>query len=173
MDGQNQSHNPLRSILHGVIIIILYIIYIGIRPVEDLLFNISVNESARVLWNLPSFVADDVINLSYQVIMTDNNTIVVDDTLNDREYEVSIDILSLCSIYTVTVTAFDEKYTSDSSIIQEGYTGGNYLSIEVWCHILLLLISQQNILHPLLKNIFMLKKVVTLWLSLKSWYVLK
>ena len=96
------------------------------------------NESAMVLWNSPSFVADDVIDLSYQVIIiTDNNTIVVNDTTYDREYDVSIDILSLCSIYTVTVTAYDESYTSDSSIIQEGYTGGNYLSIEVWCHILL------------------------------------
>ena len=86
------------------------------------------NESARVLWNSPSFVADDVIDLSYQVIIiTDNNTIVVNETTNDHEYEVSIDILNLCSIYTVTVTAYDETYTSDSSIIQEEYIGGNYI----------------------------------------------
>ena len=88
-----------------------------------------------VLWNSPSFVANDVIDLLYQVIITDNNTIVVNETTNDREYEVSIDKLNLCSIYTVTVTAHDEKYmyTSHSSIIREGYMGGNYLSIEVWC----------------------------------------
>ena len=90
-----------------------------------------------VLWNEPSFVADDVINLLYQVIINDNDTIVVNDTTSEREFEVSIDILSLCSIYTVSVTAYDESYTSDSSIIQEGYIGGNYLNIEVWCHILL------------------------------------
>ena len=126
------------------------------------------NESARVLWNSPSFVSDDVINLLYDVIISDNNT-VVNDTTSELEYEVLID-LRLCSIYTVNVTAYDDKYTSDSSIIQKEYIGGKYLSIEVWCH---LLISQQSILYPLLKNTFMLKKVVTLWLPLRSWYVLK
>ena len=126
------------------------------------------NESARVLWNSPSFVSDDVIHLLYDVIISDNNT-VVNDTTSELEYEVLID-LRLCSIYTVYVTAYDDKYTSDSSIIQKEYIGGKYLSIEVWCH---LLISQQSILYPLLKNTFMLKKVVTLWLPLRSWYVLK
>ena len=126
------------------------------------------NESARVLWNSPSFVSNDVINLLYEVIISDNNT-VVNDTTSKLEYEVLID-LRLCSIYTVNVTAYDDKYTSDSSIIQKEYIGGKYLSIEVWCH---LLISQQSILYPLLKNTFMLKKVVTLWLPLRSWYVLK
>ena len=126
------------------------------------------NESARVLWNSPSFVSNDVINLLYEVIISDNNT-VVNDTTSELEYEVLID-LRLCSIYTVNVTAYDDKYTSGSSIIQKEYIGGNYLSIEVWCH---LLISQQSILYPLLKNTFMLKKVVTLRLPLRSWYVLK
>ena len=83
------------------------------------------NESARVFWNWPSFVPDGVIDLSYQVIITDNNTIVVNDTTNDREYDLPIDKLNLCSIYIVTVTAFDETYTSDGSIIQEEYLGGN------------------------------------------------
>ena len=126
------------------------------------------NESARVLWNSPSFVSNDVINLLYEVIISDNNT-VVNDTTSELEYEVLIE-LRLCSIYTVNVTAYDDKYTSGSSIIQKEYIGGNYLSIEVWCH---LLISQQSILYPLLKNTFMLKKVVTLRLPLRSWYVLK
>ena len=85
------------------------------------------NESARILWNWPSFVADDVINLLYQVIITDNNTTVVNDTTSEREYEVSIDNLNLCCIYTVIVTAYDETYTSDSSIIQQVYIGGNYI----------------------------------------------
>ena len=85
------------------------------------------NESARILWNWPSFVANDIIFLSYQVIITDNNTIVVNDTTIECEYEVSIDILNLCSIYTVIVTAYDNQYTSDSSIIQQEYTGGNYI----------------------------------------------
>ena len=112
--------------------------YTGIRPVEDLIFNISINESARVSWNPPSFVSNDVITLRYRVTITnDTNNIVIEYVTIEREYEVSIDILNLCSIYTVTVTAYDEKYTSNSSIIQQEYTGGNYLSIEVWCHILL------------------------------------
>ena len=97
--------------------------YTGIRPVEDLIFNIS---AARVSWNRPSFVSRDVISLLYRVTITnDTDNIVIEYVTIEREYEVSIDILNLCSIYTVTVTAFDETYTTDSFMIQEGYTGGN------------------------------------------------
>ena len=93
------------------------------------------NESARVSWNRPSFVSNDVIVLLYRVTVTnDTDNIVIEYVTIEHEYEVSIDILNLCSIYTVNVTAYDDKYTSDSSIIQEEHVGGN---IEVWCHILL------------------------------------
>ena len=54
-----------------------YKLYTGIRHVEDLIFNISMNESARVSWNPPSFVSDDVIVLLYRVTITndtDNNS---------------------------------------------------------------------------------------------------
>ena len=86
------------------------------------------NEHAIVVWNPPSFVADDVNTLSYRVvIINDNDNILVDIVTTEWEYEVSIDILSICSIYTVSVTAYDNQYTSDSSIIQEEYIGGNYI----------------------------------------------
>ena len=49
----------------------------------------------------------------------------------EREYVVSIDILNLCSIYTVNVTAYDKQYTTNSSIVQEEYTGGSQLKIKV------------------------------------------
>ena len=80
------------------------------------------------MWNPPSFVADDVNTLFYRVVIEDDNdNPLVDIVTTDWEYEVSIDILSICSIYTVIVTAYDEKYTSDSSIIQDQYIGGNYI----------------------------------------------
>ena len=70
--------------------------------------------------NPPSFVADDVNSLLYRVfIKDDNDNALVDIVTIEWEYEVSIDILSLCSIYTVIVTAYDNQYTSDSSIIQD------------------------------------------------------
>ena len=85
------------------------------------------NEYAIVVWNPPSFVADNVNSLLYRVgIVNDKDKALVDIVTAEWEYEVSIDVLSICSIYTVTVTAYDEKYTSDSSIIQEEYIGGNY-----------------------------------------------
>ena len=85
------------------------------------------NEYAIVVWNPPSFVADNINSLLYRVvIINDNDKALVDIVTAEWEYEVSIDILSICSIYTVSVTAYDEKYTSDSSIIQEEYIGGNY-----------------------------------------------
>ena len=103
-------------------------IYTGIRPVEDLIFNIS---TARVFWNPPSFVSDDVISLLYRVTITnDTNNIVIEYVTIEREYEVSIDILNLCSIYTVNVTAYDETYTSNSSITHEEYTGGSQLKLK-------------------------------------------
>ena len=86
------------------------------------------NEYAIVVWNPPSFVADDVNPLSYRVVIEDDNdNALVDIVTTEWEYEVSIDILTICNIYTVIVTAYDEKYTSDISIIQEEYIGGNYI----------------------------------------------
>ena len=68
------------------------------------------------------------MSLLYRVvIVNDNDNILVDIVTTECKYEVSNDILSLCSIYTVIVTAYDDKYTSDSSIIQEEYIGGNYI----------------------------------------------
>ena len=85
------------------------------------------NEYAIVVWNPPSFVDDIIIYLSYRVVIKDdNNNIIVDIVTTEWEYEVSIDILSLCSIYNVTVTAHDDKYISNSLSIQEEYIGGNY-----------------------------------------------
>ena len=85
------------------------------------------NEYAIVVWNPPSFVANDVNLLAYRVVViNDIDNALLDIVTIEWEYEVSIDILSLCSMYTVSVTAYDEKYTSDSSIIQEEYIGGNY-----------------------------------------------
>ena len=103
-------------------------LYTAIGPVEELFFNISMNEYAIVVWNPPSFVADDINTLFYRVVIEDgNDNPLVDILTTGWEYEVSIDILSICSIYTVIVTAYDEKYTSDSSIIQDQYIGGNYI----------------------------------------------
>ena len=102
--------------------------YTGITPVEDLTVNIGINEYARVVWNPPSFVANDVKSLRYRVVIKDGNgNELVNIETPESEYEVSIDISSLCSIYTVNVTAYDEKYTSNSSIIQQEYIGGNYV----------------------------------------------
>ena len=101
-----------------------YKLYTGIRPVENLIFNISMNESARVSWNRPSFVSDDVIVLFYRVtIKSDTDNIVIEHETIEHEYEVSIDMLNVCSIYTVNVIAFDENYAVNSSIKQE-YTIG-------------------------------------------------
>ena len=85
------------------------------------------NEYAIVVWSPPSFVADDVNSLSYRVVIKDDNdNALVDIVTTEWEYEVSIDILNLCSIYSISVTADDNTYFSDSSIIQEEYIGGNY-----------------------------------------------
>ena len=102
-------------------------LYTAIGPVEELFFNVSMNEYAIVVWNPPSFVANDVNLLAYRVVVIDDNdNALVDIVTIAWEYEISIDILSLCSIYTVIVTAYDNLYTSDSSIIQEEYIRGNY-----------------------------------------------
>ena len=131
--------------------IILHFFYTAIGPVEKLFFNISINEYAIVVWNPPSFVSDDVNSLSYRVvIINDNDNALVDIVTTEWEYEVSIDILSICSIYTIIVTAYDEKYTSDSSIIQEEYIGGNYallLVLHLYSNLPICLYAYMPIFH--------------------------
>ena len=69
-----------------------------------------------------------LFSVLYQVTITDDtDNIVIEYVTIEHEHEVSIDILNLCSIYTVSVIAFDDTYTSDSSIAQQEYTGGNYI----------------------------------------------
>ena len=83
----------------------------------------------------------------YRVTITnDTDNIVIEYVTVEREYEVSIDILNLCSIYTVNVTAFDETCTSDSSILREEYTGGchnNYNNYIIFTYKLTLKVSFQ------------------------------
>ena len=52
------------------------------------------NEYAIVVWDPPSFVADDVNMLSYRVVIEDgNDNPLVDIVTTEGEYEVSIDII--------------------------------------------------------------------------------
>ena len=83
--------------------------------------------SLSITWSPPSFYSDDIPQWSvttYHVIVQNNNgSILVNINATDTFYNKFSNKVTICDIYTITVTAFIEQYTSiDVSSIRE-YSG--------------------------------------------------
>ena len=102
---------------------------IGISPVNYLEMNFTKNVS--LIWSPPSFYSDDILQDSittYHVyIKSKDGSIIVDDTTTDTFYQLPSNI-TVCDIYTASVTAFIEQYSSLVTTITEQYTGSKIRS---------------------------------------------
>ena len=95
----------------------------GITPVKDIqvTFNIS-SASGRFTWSHPSFSSENT-PISYHIyIENQHGQLLYNDITEDTSYELYN--LTVCDIYTATVTAHSGGYSSSNVTIQREYAGG-------------------------------------------------
>ena len=92
------------------------------------------------MWSPPSFFSDDIPQDSittYNVyVKSKDGYIIVDDNTTDTFYQLPSNI-TVCDIYTASVTAFIEQYSSLVTTITEQYTGSKIITIIhlMYCYI--------------------------------------
>ena len=120
----------------NLIVYTIKIIYVlGISPVDHLNLDFTSNPS-WLTWSPPSFYSNDIPQWSittYNVIVVNQyGSVIVDDNTTDTFYQLPSNYIEYCDIYTASVTANIEQYSSSGIIIAKQNTGGKiilYLSI--------------------------------------------
>ena len=97
---------------------------IGISPVNHLDLNFT--KTISLMWSPPSFFSDDIpqdsITTYHVYVKSKDGSLIVDDNTTDTFYQLPSN-LTVCDIYTASVTAFIEQYSSLVTTITEQYTG--------------------------------------------------
>ena len=107
-----------------------YLTSIGISPVEQLDFHLNNNPS--LTWSPPSFYSDDIpqgsITTYHVYVKTQDGSVIADDNTTDIFYELSNKFI-VCDVYTASVTAFIEQYTSNEVTSTKEYSGSRLHNI--------------------------------------------
>ena len=119
---QNNADNKTLKQLH-------YYYYIGVSSVENLEFDFNNNPS--LAWSPPSFYSNDIQQESvttYHVhVKSRNGSVIADDNTIDTFYHLPNN-LTICDIYTASVKAFIEQYSSPAIKTTEQNTGSKIIS---------------------------------------------
>ena len=83
-----------------------------------------------ITWSPPSFYSDDIpqgsITTYHVYVTSENGSIIADDNTTDTFYQLPSNLI-VCDIYTASVTAFIEQYSSLVTNITEQYTGSKII----------------------------------------------
>ena len=116
--------------LSKISLILVFINFIGVSPVNHL--DLDFSEKVSLTWSPPSFYSDDIpqgISTTHHVIVeSKNGSVIVDVNTTDTLYQLPSNI-TVCDIYTASVTAFIEQYSSLATTITEQYTGSKIITI--------------------------------------------
>ena len=115
-----------------LISVILFLInFIGISPVNYL--DLDSTRDIPLIWSPPSFYSDDIrqdsIPTYHVYVKNQNGSVLVDDNTTDTYYQLPSNLTEYCDIYTASVTAFMEQYSSLFKTITEQYTGSKIIII--------------------------------------------
>ena len=85
-----------------------------------------------LIWSPPSFYSNDIpqesITTYHVYVNSQDNSVIVDTNTTDTFYQLPSN-LTVCNIYTASVTAFIEQYSSLVTTTTEQYTGSKFLLI--------------------------------------------
>ena len=85
-----------------------------------------------LIWSPPLFYSNDIpqesITTYHVSVKRKDNSVIVDTNTTDTSYQLPSN-LTVCSIYTASVRAFIEQYSSLVTTITEQYTGSKFLLI--------------------------------------------
>ena len=120
------------------IIIFIFVIFIGISPVNHL--HLDFTKNASLTWLPPSFYSDDIpqgsITTYHVIVRSKDGSIIADVNTTDTFYQLPSN-LTVCDIYTASVRAFIEQYSSLVITITEQYTGSKIITIIYLCTIII------------------------------------
>ena len=109
---------------------------LGISLVKQL--NLDFNNNPYLTWSPPSFYSNDIpqesIPTYHVIVKSQDGSVIADVNTTDTFYQLPSN-LTVCDIYTVSVTALIEQYTSPTTKITEQYTGSKIISIiDLMCY---------------------------------------
>ena len=91
-----------------------------------------VNNSISITWSPPSFYSDDIpqgsITTYHVYVKSQEDSIIVDDNTTDTFYQLPSN-LTVCDIYTASITAFVKQYNSLVIATTEQHTGSKIILI--------------------------------------------
>ena len=112
------------------IMLLMFYKLIGISPVEDLLFNFSLNNSLIITWSPPVYFSNDIpigspVSYEVKIIMSqEENTIIIN--INN----VEVYNITQCDTFNVSVSAHKGQYTSNNET-KENYGSKFKIKIKI------------------------------------------
>ena len=108
-----------------------FLIIIGISPINNLNLHL-INNNSSITWSPPSFYSDDIpqgsITTYHVYVKSQEDSIIADDNTTYTFYQLPSN-LTVCDIYTASITAFVKQYSSLVIATTEQYTGSKIISI--------------------------------------------
>ena len=90
------------------------------------------NNNVSLTWSAPLFYSDDIpqghITTYYVYVKRQDGSVIVDDNTTDTFYQLPNNLTD-CDIYTASVTALIEQYSSPATTTIEQYTGSKIVLI--------------------------------------------
>ena len=84
----------------------------------------EISDGVLIVWNKPMFV-QNLTMIRYGITVTGGGlAIFTANNIEDLQFTVSIDMLSLCSVYSFSVVAYEDSLQSDSISVSFVITGG-------------------------------------------------
>ena len=107
------------------------VLFIGVSLIENLEFSFF-NKPSSLTWSSPFFYSEDIpqgsITTYHVIVKNKDGSIIVDDNTTDTFYEVP-NKLTVCDIYTASVRAIIEQYSSPTTTTTEQNIGSKIISI--------------------------------------------
>ena len=101
----------------------------GISPMVKLQLFIK----GSLTWSPPSFYSNDIpqgsITTYHVIVKSQDGFVIVDDNTTDTFYQLPSNFIEYCNIYTASVTAFIEQYSSLVTTTTEENTGSKIILI--------------------------------------------
>ena len=92
-------------------------------PVRNLVVKEN-NDGVHAVWEQPMFV-QNLTNIKYGITVTGGGlAIFTANNIEDLQFTVSIDMLSLCLVYIFNVVAYEDSLQSNSISASFVFTGG-------------------------------------------------
>ena len=94
-------------------------VLIGVSSVEDLLYNITTNNSLLITWSPPVYYSYDVpvgSPLTYQVLVIDEDGDIILD-INTTNTNIAVFNITDCDSFNISVTALVDQYSSINNTV--------------------------------------------------------